>query len=83
MNATGKKHLRTLRFNTYYSNEINIFNSDALIAIASGDIEGLESCLGALKHWRVTSGDSVFPKEDYQIAMEYFLKKMKGKNDEK
>lgn len=83
MNVTGKKHLSTLRFNTYYSNEINIFNSDALIAIASGDIEGLEACLGALKHWRETSGDSSFPKEDYQIAMEYFLKKMKGKNDEK
>ena len=37
MTATEKKHLNTLRFNTYYTNEINIFNSDALIAIASRD----------------------------------------------
>lgn len=83
MNATEKKHLNTLRFNNYYINEINTINSDALIAIASGDIEGLEACLGALKYWRETSGDSGFPKEDYQIAMEYFLKKMKGENNEK
>lgn len=78
MTATEKKHLNTLRFNTYYTNEINIFNSDALIAIASRDIEGLEACLGALKYWRVSTGDVGFPKADYQVAMEYFLKKLKG-----
>lgn len=74
---TEKEALLSLGFYNGYIDEINLNNSNALICIARKDLYGLEDCLDWLKKWRKENDDLEFRKSDYQLAMEYFIKKFK------
>lgn len=75
MTKTELKYLSFLKYHPSFIENINRINSDALFFIAAKDSEGLENCLNQLIEWRNQTGDIDFPKQDYQKAMEYFLKK--------
>lgn len=72
---TFEEALESLHFDDYLIDIINANNSEALICIVKKDVEGLKDCLDFLKEWRKDNDDLRFPKEDYQKAMEYFIKK--------
>lgn len=75
MTKTELKYLSYLKYQPSFLENINRINSDALFYIAAKDCEGLENCLNQLIEWRKQTGDIDFSKQDYQKAMEYFLKK--------
>lgn len=68
--------LIALHFYNDYVDEINGNNSEALICIIQKDLAGLKECLDFLLEWRKDNDDLRFPKQDYQEAMEYFIKKL-------
>ena len=72
---TFEEALESLHFDGNYIDIINANNSEALICIVKKDLDGLKECLDFLKEWRKDNDDLRFPKEDYQKAMEYFIKK--------
>lgn len=74
---TEDEALLFLGFYDGYIDEINLINSTALINIARKDLYGLEDCLNCLKKWRKENDDLKFRKPDYQLSMEYFIKKFK------
>ena len=74
---TEEELLLSLVFYDGYIDEINLNNSMALIHIAQKDLVGLEDCLDWLKKWRKENEDLKFAKSDYQLAMEYFIKKLR------
>ena len=72
---TFEEALESLHFDGDYIDIINANNSEALICIVKKDLNGLKECLDFLKEWRKDNDDLRFPKQDYQEAMEYFIKK--------
>lgn len=82
MNKTELKYLSCLKYHPSFIENINRINSDALFCIVAKDCEGLETCLNNLIKWRKQTGDIDFPKQDYQEAMEYFLKKFNEVQDD-
>ena len=74
---TEEDALLSLGFCDRYIDEINLINSMALINVARKDLVGLEDCLNCLKKWRKENDDLKFCKSNYQLAMEYFIKKFK------
>lgn len=83
MNKTELKYLSYLRYNPYFIKNINRIISSAMFCIATKDCEGLEIHLNQLIEWRKETGDIDFPKQDYQKAIEYFLKKFREVQNER
>ena len=81
MTKTELKYLSCLKYHPSFIEDINRINSNALFYIVAKDCEGLENCLNQLIEWRKQTGDIDFSKQDYQKAIEYFLKKFKEASD--